>query len=210
MDEQDLRRTEAFSDGVFAIAITLLALDLASADLDEPTQARLANSLAGLAIPFLAFALSFGSIFIMWANHHRLFRMAHDLGGQLLFSNGLLLMLVALCPVPTALLAKHMGTDAGELAAAVYAGYFVLVNVAYNLLVEAIGRGSHRAQHGPDDATLRLARWQMRFGFVAYALAVGVAWIEPWLTFAICALMWGFWARAPFQRAKRSRRERAS
>jgi uncharacterized membrane protein len=202
MDDKETGRVESFSDGVFAIAVTLLVLDVTVPRLADPTQAELAKALRGELIPLFAFVLSFASVVIMWTNHHRLFRLAHHVDGQLLFANGLLLMLVALCPVPTALLAEYLGQDAGRLAAAVYAAYFVLVNVAYNLVLEAIARAPHGSRHGADRATVGQVRRNLRFGFVAYVLAAAAAWISAWITIAICALLWAFWARAAYQAAR--------
>src|SRR5262249_29867193 len=95
----ETNRIEAFSDGVFAIAITLLILEIkVPRDLAPP--ATLAQALAHQWPSYLAFVTSFFTILIMWVNHHRLFRHIAHFDDQLLFYNGLLLFGVAVVPFP--------------------------------------------------------------------------------------------------------------
>jgi uncharacterized membrane protein len=181
-------------------------LDLAVPRIRDATAGQLADALRAEAVPLFVLVLSFATIYIMWMNHHALFLRIRHVDGRVLYSNGLLLLLVTICPFPTALLAEYLGQGADRVAAGAYAGYFVLVNVAFNLLAESIARSPHRAQHGLDDASLRVTRRNLRFGFVAYALAALAALWSAWLTVAICVLLWGFWARTPFHGALGARR----
>src|SRR5689334_19129662 len=87
-------RTEGFSDGIFAIALTLLTLDLKVPHLLDASVSDLASALREEAVPFLGFVVSFATIFIMWVNHHRLFGLLHHMDGRIMASNGLLLVLV--------------------------------------------------------------------------------------------------------------------
>ena len=85
-------RVEAFSDGVFAIAITLLILEIRVPKLpDHAGAGELLAATAGLWPSFLAFLLSFFAILIMWVSHHELMRMVRDVDYHLLFANGFLL-----------------------------------------------------------------------------------------------------------------------
>jgi len=137
----------------------------------------------------------------MWVNHHRLFTRLHHMDGRILAANGFLLLLVTVCPFPTALAAEYLGQPAGRLAAAVYAGYFVVVNLAFNFLIEAAARSRHGALHGLDAAVIRRLRWQLRFGFVAYVVAAVSAIWSAWVCIGICAALWVFWARDLFRGA---------
>ena len=102
-------RLEYFSDAVFAIALTLLVLDIVVPELDDPTNLQLNQSLLQLFPKLLAYALSFGVIAINWAGHHRKFAVTVDFDGGLVWINLLLLFLVALLPFPTALLSDYPG-----------------------------------------------------------------------------------------------------
>src|SRR5260370_8998011 len=134
--EKQTGRLESFSDGVFAVAITLLVFNL-----QVPHLPGGANSVPALGSAvfaqwpsYLTFITSFATILIMWASHHGIFRMVYRADTPFLFANGLLLLLVTVVPFPTSLVAQYLSTPAAALACAVYAGIFVVINVAYNLL----------------------------------------------------------------------------
>src|SRR5947209_17278476 len=92
-------RLEAFSDGVFAIAVTLLVLDLkVPSDLSPITPLTLAAALVSKWPNYLTLVISFATILIMWVYHHNLFKAAKKSEPLLLFSNGLLLLLVTMVP----------------------------------------------------------------------------------------------------------------
>src|SRR5436305_1988769 len=105
MSEKETTRVEAFSDGVFAIAMTLLILEIRvpSASAGPPLDNwALLRSLLSLWPSYLAFLLSFGTVLVMWINHHGLFKYAHRANNRLLFANGFLLLVVTFIPFPTA------------------------------------------------------------------------------------------------------------
>src|SRR5256886_1464698 len=125
-------RIEAFSDGVFAVAITLLVFDLKV----PPQSALEAISVAGLGKvlyeqwpSYLAFITSFATILIMWVSHHSIFKLVDKSDKPFLFANGLLLMLVTVVPFPTSLVSEYLTTPAAATACAVYAGIFVVINL---------------------------------------------------------------------------------
>lgn len=200
-DAKDTARTEGLSDGVFSIALTLLVLDLTVPRLQNATTGDLAEALRKQLFPLAVLTITFATIFIMWINHHRLFARLHHMDGRAQASNGLLLLLVTICPFPTALAAEYLGQPAGRLAAAVYACYFVVVNIAFNLLIEAAARSTHAERHGLDQAAIGRLRKALRFGFFAYAAAAVVAIWSAWASLGICALLWLLWARDLFRKA---------
>ena len=133
--EKETARVEAFSDGVFAIAITLLVLEIKVPHLDQGASGRdLLAALLNLWPSFVAFLGSFSAILVMWVNHHGLFRLINCVDSRFLFANGLLLMLVTFVPFPTAVLAEYLNRQGANAAVAFYCGTFVLINAAYNLL----------------------------------------------------------------------------
>src|ERR1044071_3471000 len=102
MAEHETGRIEAFSDGVFAIAITLLVLDL-KVPMERHGDRELLTALAQQWPTYLAYVTSFSTILIMWINHHRVFSLIGRADDRLLFYNGLLLLGVSIVPFPTSL-----------------------------------------------------------------------------------------------------------
>jgi uncharacterized membrane protein len=123
---------EAFSDGVFAIAITLLILEIRV----PPTAQHdgLAAGLLQLWPSFLAFLASFLTIGVMWLNHHRLFTLINKSDDGLIAFNLLLLLGITWIPFPTALLAEHLRGSDQRIAGWVYAGSFFLIAIVFNVM----------------------------------------------------------------------------
>src|SRR2546430_17338014 len=123
-------RVEAFSDGVFAIAITLLILEIRVPHGDGGLWA----GLLALWPSYIAFLMSFVVILIMWVNHHELLRMVRRVNYPFLFANGFLLLTVTFIPFPTAVVAANLATPRSEAAGAVFLGWFALDTRGSNLL----------------------------------------------------------------------------
>src|SRR6185503_2214195 len=117
--QKETTRVEAFSDGVFAIAITLLVLDLKVPRV-HPADEDLVAYLRSQWPTYAAFLSSFTTIGIMWLNYHRLFNLIARVDTPLMIYNGLLLLGVTLTPWPTALVAEYHGQPAATTAALVY------------------------------------------------------------------------------------------
>jgi len=128
-------RLEAFSDGVFAIAITLLVLNLAVPEFGRLGSAGLAGALAQQWPAFAAFGVSFAVIGIIWVNHHAIFHAIRGVDRTLLFLNLLLLATVVFMPYPTALMshAFEAGRDV-KLATAIYAATSTAMGLGFDLL----------------------------------------------------------------------------
>ena len=109
----DSGRLEAFSDGVFAVAITILALNLTLVG-PGPHQPSLAGQLAAHWPAFAAYAVSFATIGIIWVNHHTLFRNFSEIDRTLLFLNLLLLFFVVTIPFATATIAAYLRQQGGH------------------------------------------------------------------------------------------------
>jgi TMEM175 potassium channel family protein len=168
-------RLEAFSDGVFAVAITLLVLEIGIPEGDD-----LWHKLGDEWPSFAAFFVSFWVIGIIWVNHHGVIDHLKRADRGVLYLNLLLLMSVVLIPFATALMAEHLNSGEDEhVAAAVYAGSFVLMAVAFSALWEYITR--HREKLGVEltDEEVRRRSLAFQIGNPFYALAVIVAFISP-------------------------------
>jgi uncharacterized membrane protein len=188
------RRLEAFSDAVFAIAITLLALTLRVPDPSElttDTAQALAGALGKQWPTYLSFVLSFVTLLIAWVYHHRLLQGAQRVGTGLLYTNGVLLLVVSSIPFPTTLLGTYLTTSAASVVAALYAGYIGLLNFAYNLLwwmVVRQQRGtSLKGWRPPTSMVLSY------LGFPCYLVAAGIAFWSPVATLVICGALWVVW-----------------
>jgi len=186
--EKDSYRLEAFSDGVFSIAITLLALDLRVPVFETVNSKNLFEALLKEWPSYLAFTASFMSILVMWINHHGIFKSVRKTSSELFFANGFLLMLTVVTPFTTALVARYLRTPAASAAMAVYAGSFIIISIAYNWLWAAATGCSHATEH------LNRVTRHYRLGLPIYCLATAVAFLNPLLSLGICIGLWIFWA----------------
>jgi uncharacterized membrane protein len=185
----DSGRLEAFSDGVFAVAITLLALDLAIGG-PGPHQLTLAAKLADHWPAFAAYAVSFATIGIIWVNHHMLFRNFSEIDRTLLFVNLLLLFFVVSIPFATSTIAAYLrgGTGNASLAAAIYQGVFEGMSISFTLLF----RWAIRREHLQIALTPGLARRAtIRFGIgnLGYIAGIGVAFVNAPASLALSGLV---------------------
>jgi uncharacterized membrane protein len=194
MAEKETGRVEAFSDGVFAIAITLLILEIKVPKLshDSPP-AALARALLDLWPSYLAFLLSFFAILIMWINHHGLFNMVRRLNPVFLYANGFLLLLVSFVPFPTSVLAEYLDGRAMNAAAAFYCGTFIFISIGYNLTWQCIVRGD-LLHHGISAAHVRKITQAYRLGMVVYVLSTVVALFSGFLGLCMNLSLWVLWA----------------
>lgn len=171
-------RVEMFSDGVFAIAATLLILEI-----KHPTLDGLASQLWRNAPGYLAYVVSFLLIGMIWINHHRMFGMIVKADAMLMGLNLLLLMDVAFLPYPTGLLAEAFVEDKGTTAAAVFYGLtLVLGGIFYNAFwLYASWRGKHT---DPEIPAGQLRRLQIAWGLgpVLYIVPTLVAFWFPWVS----------------------------
>ena len=182
-------RTEAFSDGVFSIAITLLILEIKVPPFLGQSNRELAWALLSLWPSFFAFVGSFATILVLWINHHGLFTLAEHATPEFLFANGFLLLLVIFLPFPTALLARHLTGPGANTAAVVYCGTYVLTNISYYLLLSAVA-SPQSIRKDIDSALVQRIRITYMFGSLIYIAATIVAWFHAFAGVLICSLLW--------------------
>jgi uncharacterized membrane protein len=194
MAEKETGRVEAFSDGVFAIAITLLILEIKVPKLPHDSSASaLARELAGLWPSYLAFLLSFFAILIMWINHHGLFNLVRRVNPGFLYANGFLLLLISFVPFPTSVLAEYLDGNAVNAAAAFYCGTFIFISAGYNLIWQCMVRGD-LLQHGIAAAHVRKITLAYRLGMVVYAASTIVALFNGYVGLGMNLSLWILWA----------------
>ncbi len=184
----------AFSDGVFAIACTLLILDVR---LPPGVEGNLWSALAALWPSYLAFAFSFFVILVTWTTHHDLMRLVRATDRPARLANGCTLLYVTFLPFPTAVLAENLGGPQMSAAVAFYSGTFVFGSVAFNLLLETLTRG-RLFRPGVEVSKIRRG---YRIIFVAYVAATLIALVAPWLSLAINVAMRVHLLRIPYQPA---------
>jgi uncharacterized membrane protein len=180
-------RIEAFSDGVFAIAITLLILEI-----EVPHVApgeRLWSALADLWPSYAAYLVSFVTIGIIWVNHHGIFTAVTRIDRPLLFMNLLVLLWVAFLPFPTAVVAEYL-RDAGEepTAAAVYAATFLAMNLSFYACWWYALRAGLVHEAIDDHHAARLRRRNL-LGIGAYAVSIGLAFVSAPASLALDLLV---------------------
>ena len=188
-------RVEAFSDGVYAIAITLLILEI---KIPQPSPTPLAVQLIRQWPSYVSFVISFAFIGIMWINHHRMFTHIQRCDNGLLILNLLLLLGVCAVPFPTAVLAAHLGQRDQRTAALLYNGTYVCIAVFFNLLWRyASSSRCHLLAHDVDsDAVARISR-QYAFGPVPYLVCFALAWISVPASLILNAALACFFALPP-------------
>ena len=199
-------RVEAFSDGVFAIAITLLILEIQVPH--AGVEGGLWAALVKLWPSYLAFVLSFFVILIMWVNHHELMRLVRAVRYPLLFANGLVLLTVTFVPFPTAILAEHLNTPEASAAVAFYCATFVVNALAWVLLFWSIVR--HRLFRADvDDDTIARIRRAYVAGPLVYLMSTLVALERPLWGLGLNASLWVLWIGLGYRTAQEAAERRA-
>lgn len=177
----DKGRLEAFSDGVLAIVITIMVLELSAPA--EPTLAALKE----LIPTFLSYVLSFIFIGIYWNNHHHLFQAVEQVDGRILWANLHLLLWLSLVPFVTAWMGE---TEFAAWPVALYGLNLLLSAVAYYLLVRTL-----LARHGQDSVLANAVNRDIKgkLSLVIYATAVPLAFVSTWLAgglYVLVAIIW--------------------
>lgn len=183
-DGEGTGRLEAFSDGVFAIAITLLILEIGVPHV--PSDGSLWRALRELWPSYLSYGISFVIIGVMWINHHNLFRDIARTDHYLLVFNLLLLMSISFMPFPTAVLAQYMRQgDHRTPAVMFYGGTFTVIAVLFNALWLYASHGRRLIR--PDVSEAAIAARTRRYlpGPVLYGVTVPLALISAWISIGI-------------------------
>jgi uncharacterized membrane protein len=175
--ESDTGRFETYSDGVFAIAATLLVLSFAVTT--GPDAPPLGHQLLHLWPSYLAYATSFLTIGIIWMNHHFCVETIARADRTLMFLNLLLLLTVAFLPFPTRLVADYLQKDGEQAAVYVYDATFVLMAVIYNVWWRYASNGRRLIGEAVPDSALRAINRAFAPGIPMYVIAFLVAIWSP-------------------------------
>ncbi len=176
---RDTSRLEAFSDGVIAIAITLLVLEVRVPDrAGIATTGQLWRHLGDLWPDYLGYLISFGTIGVMWANHHAIFKYIALTNHYLLLLNSLLLLCIGFLPFPTALLADYLGHPGERAAVIVYSGWFLVTALAYNRLWWYASHDRRLIDPNADSRAVEAVTRRFRLGPPSYLLAFLLSFVS--------------------------------
>lgn len=174
-------RLEAFSDGVFAVIITIMVLEM---KVPRGTDLQALKSVVPV---FLSYVLSYIYVGIYWNNHHHLLQASEHVTGGILWANLVLLFCLSLVPFTTAWMGEN---HYAPLPVAVYGVMLLLAGIAFVVLTKSL-----IAHHGKNSvlATSIGNDWKGRVSVLVYALAIPLAFVRPWVACAcyiFVAIMW--------------------
>ncbi|MBS1659274.1 MAG: DUF1211 domain-containing protein [Bacteroidetes bacterium] len=186
-------RLETFCDGVFAIALTLLIIDIKIPSTREITNtAEFWLALYSITPSILAFILSFAIILITWVNHHAALRLITKSAPSFIYANGFLLLTVVFLPFPTSLLGEYVFTDHAAPAVILYDAVLALQSLSWIFIITAAIKNNL----GKNEAALKTGLQNRRFGYFAFALYSFCAVVAIWFPLAVAIftlLTWAFW-----------------
>lgn len=202
---KETSRIEAFSDGVFAIAITLLVLDIHVPSVKE--NESLLRMLLADWTTYLAFLIGFFTILVCWINHHYMFEFINRSNGTLLILNGFKLLVVSFTPFATALLSKYLQTTHQQLAVSIYALNFSLMGIAMCCIwYYAIRKGFTRSA---SPGVLKASTHLYIMAAVLPAIIFVLSFAKIWICLILSAIMFLFFL-FPKSAVKRLQRMSAS
>jgi uncharacterized membrane protein len=195
--DKETERIEAFSDGVFGIAMTLLVLEVRVPSHEAVAAQGLLHALAAIWPSYLAFSTSFATILVMWVKHHWTFTLILRSDHAFLYWNGLLLFLVTFLPFPTAVLADYLLHPEAKVAANLYTGTVLAISLAFDGLWRyASKRGRLLAADAIKARKIEMEQItkQYRFGPPLYLAAFGASFVSEEASIGLCLLVALFFA----------------
>ena len=198
MEDKETSRLEAFSDGVFAVAITLLVLNIKPLSDEVLRDGGFWNEFSRQYPALLAFVTSFFTIGIMWINHHRLFNHIKRSDTALMLFNLLLLLVIVFIPYPTALVAQQYALSP-EMhdAALLYSGTNVILAICFNLLWRYASYHNRLLSKDADTHAVMAISRQYLFGPLLYLIAFGLAFVSVAASIIFLLLLALFFALPP-------------
>lgn len=203
-DEKETGRIEAFSDAVFSIAATLLVLEIRVPLMGNGEEYESATELVGALVnqwpSYFGYFLGFATIVVMWINHHHLFSMIRKNSHALLLWNSLLLLIIAVVPFPTALVADYMrniDSEVEKVAAVIYCGVGFLIALSFNFLWWYVSKGNRLLDPTSDPKDVQTITRSYYYGPVLYFTAMLVSFYNATVGLMICALIVIFFSLSP-------------
>ena len=189
-EESETVRVEAFSDGVFAIAMTLLVTAIKVPAHELVATKGLSQSLLALWPSYLAFLTSFVTILVAWVHHHWVFTLIRRVDHPFLYWNGLLLLCVTFVPFPTAVLSEYLVNPNAGMVAHLYTATFLAISLAF----DALWRHASKRLLSPRQTSLKKEEAaqitkQYRFGPILYLGAFVLSFASEGWSIALCLFL---------------------
>ena len=191
---KSLARVEMFSDGVFAIAITLLILEIKVPPIDSIHSVNnLVKALVHLWPSFFAFFYSFGGILIQWIIHHNTFNRMDKTSRTFLYTNGFLLLTIVFFPFPTALLAEYINTPYAMPAIVFYGIASIINSLAWFLFIRSINKPKRLLNDAFSREEYDKLKTSNHFAIIIYASTALLAIWFPYTALSISVALWVLW-----------------
>ena len=196
---KSLTRVEAFSDGVFAIAITLLILEIKVPPVHDVHSVNdLVQALIHLWPSYFAFTYSFGGILVQWILHHNMLVHMDKTSRPFLYTNGFLLITIVFFPFPTALLAEYINTEYAMPAIAFYAMASVVNSVAWFLFIRSINKPKRLLNDAFSSHEYDKLRKSNHFALAIYITTALIAIWFPYTSLMMSVALWILWIYLSF------------
>lgn len=193
--EKKTARLEAFSDGIFGVAITLLAIEISISEYHDATNLNLWERILEKWGEYFAYFNSFATVLLIWMGHHKIFDKIWKANHWIILLNGLVLLFVVLFPYPTKTVGIFINTPAVHTAVAFYAGF--TGTIVLTMLLLNLGILSNAKSIINPEKNIDWFKNQIKQQIVAifiYALATIIAFYYPIIALGLTFLMWIYWA----------------
>lgn len=193
-ENKSLARVEMFSDGVFAIAITLLILEIKVPPLHSVHSVNdLVNGLIHLWPSYFAFSYSFGGILVQWIVHHNTFNHMYRTSRPFIYANGFLLLTIVFFPFPTALLAEYINTEYVMPAIVFYGMASVINSLAWFLFIRSISKPKRLLNDAFSNEEYNKLKTSNHYALIIYSATTLLAVWFPYTALIINVALWVLW-----------------
>ncbi|GAA4161083.1 TMEM175 family protein [Chryseobacterium ginsenosidimutans] len=201
--EKNTARLEAFSDGIFGVAITLLAIEIGIKEYEGANNLNLWDKIIEKWPEYFTYFNSFATVLLMWMGHNKIFEQLKKSNHWVVLLNGLMLLLVVLFPFPTKLVGSFIGTNAQETAVSFYAGFTGCITLSM-LLLNIVIINNESLLISPETSVpwlKNMIKGQI-LGFIVYEASAILALQYSVIALMITFLMWIFWAIVSMDRER--------
>jgi len=195
--ERQTSRIEAFSDGIFGVAITLLAIEIGIKEYEGANNSNLWQKILERWPEYFSYFNSFATVLLIWMGHNKIFKQLKAANHWILLANGLLLLIVVLFPYPTKTVGTFIGTPAENTAVAFYTGFTGTITISMLILNTVIWY--HKKLLVNQEKGIAFLTDMMRgqvVGILSYGLITICAFYYSRLALVLTFIMWVFWAFA--------------
>lgn len=192
--ERRTARLEAFSDGIFGVAITLLAIEIGVKEYQNPTNNNLWQHILDQWPEYFTYFNSFAVVLLIWMGHNQIIDKIHKVNHKIVLINGLVLLLVVLFPFPTKIAGTFIGTPAANAAVAFYAAFTGLID--FSLLLLNLGIINNKQLLINPNNTIPWLKKMVKGQFLAilvYITATITAFYSVPIALFITFAMWVYW-----------------